>query len=60
MTNKAIISKAEKGNSIIITYQDDYHKKVIDFISNNNFTITKNDPLRNFRENLEAITMNAK
>jgi hypothetical protein len=27
MINKAIISKADKGNSIIITYQDEYHKK---------------------------------
>jgi len=44
-TNKALISKANKGNSIIITYQDEYHKAT---------------SLRNFRENLEAISMNAK
>jgi len=27
LTNKAIISKADKGNSTIITYQNKYHKK---------------------------------
>jgi len=26
-TNKAMIQKADNGNSIIITYQDEYHKK---------------------------------
>jgi len=33
-----MISKADKGNSIIITYQDEYHRKVMRFTSNNNFT----------------------
>jgi hypothetical protein len=43
-TNKALISKANKENSIIITYQDEYHKAI---------------SLRNFKQNLEAISMNA-
>jgi hypothetical protein len=32
-----MISKADKDNSIIITCQDEYHRKVVNFISNNNF-----------------------
>jgi hypothetical protein len=33
ISNKAIISKADKGNSIVIIYQDDYDQKVLNFIS---------------------------
>jgi poly-gamma-glutamate capsule biosynthesis protein CapA/YwtB (metallophosphatase superfamily) len=31
-SNKAMISKADKGNSIVIVYQNKYHRKVIDFV----------------------------
>jgi len=45
--NKAIVAKADKGNSTVILYSDDYTQKVNDFISCDNFTtanacITKN------------------
>jgi len=33
--NKALITKADKGSSIIIVYQNEYEQKVLDFISNN-------------------------
>jgi hypothetical protein len=39
--NEAIVSKADKGNSIIIIYLKDYHSKVQDFINHSNFTILK-------------------
>jgi hypothetical protein len=52
LINKAIISQADKGNSIVITYQDDYHKKIFDFISNNNFTTVKSDLTRTFQREL--------
>jgi hypothetical protein len=35
---KAIVTKADKGNSIIILPETDYHNKVHNFIMNNNFT----------------------
>ena len=41
--NKAVISKADKGNSIIIMYQYDYKEKVNRFISYKNFAIVKSD-----------------
>jgi len=41
--NKAMISKADKGNSIIITHIDYYKSKIMDFITNNNFIVADND-----------------
>lgn len=41
--NEAIISKADKGNSIIIIYQEEYKEKINKFISNNSFTIANGD-----------------
>jgi hypothetical protein len=41
--NEAIVSKADKGNSIVILYLKYYHSKVQNFINNNNFTILKKD-----------------
>ena len=45
--NKAMVAKADKGNSTVILYSDDYTQKVNDFIFCGNFTtanacITKN------------------
>ena len=50
--NGAMISKANKGNSIMITYQDEYHKQVMYFISNNNFTTVKKDLTKKFQKDL--------
>jgi len=41
--NKAIISKADKGNSTVVLYLDDYNRKVNEFISSNNFTTANAD-----------------
>jgi hypothetical protein len=54
ITNKAIISKTDKGKSVIITYQDEYHKQFIDFISKNNFTFAKNDLTKKFQRELRS------
>ena len=40
---KAMVTKADKGNSIVILYMDDYSRKVDDFISNNSFILTTRD-----------------
>jgi hypothetical protein len=33
--NKAVITKAGKGNMIVIIYREDYDQKVLNFISDN-------------------------
>jgi len=43
-----MISKADKGNSIVILYLEDYHRKVQNFIDNNNFVALKKDPTKKF------------
>jgi Tol biopolymer transport system component len=40
---RAMITKADEGNSIVILYIEDYNKKVNTFISNNNFHKTTSD-----------------
>ena len=40
------------NNSIIITYQDEYHRKVTNFLSNNNFAIVKKDVTEKFQKDL--------
>ena len=52
ITNNAMITKADKGNSIIIIYQRDYHDKVHKFIKDNNFTTLINDPTKTFQKEL--------
>jgi L-arabinose isomerase len=42
-TNKATIYKADKCNSIVILYQDDYNIKVNNFILNSNFRVANSD-----------------
>jgi hypothetical protein len=49
-TNKALITKADKGNTIVITYQQDYWRKTEDFIENNNLIIANNDPTKTFQK----------
>jgi hypothetical protein len=48
-----MITNADKGNSTIIFYENDYNTKIMDFISNNNFTQLTHDATnklqRNFR-----------
>ena len=39
----AMVTEADKGNSMIILYESDYTGKVGDFISNNNFELVPRD-----------------
>jgi len=48
LTNEAIVSKANKGNSTVITYFVEYHKTNFDFISQNIFYTAKNDLTKTF------------
>jgi hypothetical protein len=42
-TERAIITRADKGNSIIIIHAEEYNKKVNTFITDNNFQKITND-----------------
>jgi hypothetical protein len=57
-SNKAIISKADKGNSTVILYTEDYHNKVWSFIDNNNFTVLNKDPTITFQNQVKATIKN--
>jgi len=59
INNKAMIPKADKGNSIVITYQDVYNIKAMNFTSNNNFTATKNDITKKNSETSETPLIKA-
>jgi hypothetical protein len=50
--NNAIITKADKGNCIVILCQNDYHAKVTDFLENNNFDIETIDPTNTFQKEI--------
>jgi hypothetical protein len=52
-----MISKADKGNSIII-YQHEYNEKVMNFISNNSFVTGNKDVTKNFEVFLEITLTN--
>ena len=43
ITEKAMITKADKGNTVIIIYSNDYNKKVNNFITDNDFLLITND-----------------
>jgi hypothetical protein len=47
--HQAMITKADKGNTIIIIYQQDYNSKIQTFINNNSFSILCNDPMKKFQ-----------
>ena len=51
-SNKALITKADKGNTIVITYQQDYHNKIKDFIENNNLITVNSDPTKTFQKKI--------
>jgi hypothetical protein len=54
-TNRAIATKAGKGNSILNTYQDVYHNKVLKFIADNNFTTINNNPTKTFQKKVRCV-----
>jgi hypothetical protein len=48
-THNATVTRADKGNSIVILPTDQYDQKLNDFIQNNNFMSTSTDPTKNFQ-----------
>lgn len=47
-----IISKADKGNFIVIIHQNTYREKIMEFIGNNKFTNIKGDLTKKFHKEI--------
>jgi hypothetical protein len=58
--NSAMISKADKGNSIIILYTTDYIQKLLDFILSNNFHELISDPTKKFQAKIRDTLKRSK
>jgi hypothetical protein len=56
--HNAVITKADKGSSIVNIYAHDYHKKITQFISSNNFDTVSQDPTNRFQKALRLIINN--
>jgi hypothetical protein len=51
--NQLIITKADKGNTLVILYKDDYNKKIKEFIEKNNFTKLPHDIMNKLQQNIQ-------
>lgn len=56
----AVITKADKGNSIVILYNKDYVEKVTDFFNKNNITALDKDPTAINSKQINKIISNSK
>jgi hypothetical protein len=45
-----MITKADKGNSIVIIHQDAYQEKVLRFIEENNYKNLTSNPTKTFQK----------
>ena len=59
-TNKAILTNADKGNSIVILYLNNYEEKVSDFIHKNGALETKNNTTVKFQKELKHTLKHCK
>jgi hypothetical protein len=53
--NNAIITKADKGQSIIIIDKAAYESKILNFLNNNNFRTRYRDPTKKFQKEIRTI-----
>jgi hypothetical protein len=51
-THHATITRANKGNALVIIYQQDYDSKVQTFINTSSFSILRTDPTKKFQRDL--------
>ena len=58
--NNAMIAQADKGKSIVILPLDQYTEKVQNFISNNQFQISKKDPTNTFQKQIKKTINQSK
>lgn len=53
VAEKAIVTKADKGNTAVIIYDTDYVTKTEEFFANNNIAEIKKDPTQSFHKRLK-------
>jgi hypothetical protein len=53
-SNNAIITKADKGNTIVIEYKQEYCRKIGEFIDKNNILKVYNDPTKIFQKQVKT------
>jgi hypothetical protein len=51
--NNLIVTKADKGNTLVIIQQNDYHQKVDEFITQNQFVKIEHNYTKNNRMSLK-------
>ena len=52
--NNAIITKADKGNTVVVMNQSSHQEKVYKFIENNNIKKVQHDPTEKYNEEINA------
>ena len=55
-----MITRADKGNSIVIFPKTQYQSKIQDFLHDNNFQTTKTDPTKTFQTQVRKTIKNSK
>jgi PHD/YefM family antitoxin component YafN of YafNO toxin-antitoxin module len=52
-SNKLTITKANKGKTLVIITEEEYKQKIMEFIQDNNFTLTNKDPTQQYQSNVK-------
>jgi hypothetical protein len=52
--NQLVITKADKGNTLVIIHKDEYHNKIQEFINNNNFNKLPSDITNKVQKNIRT------
>jgi hypothetical protein len=52
--NNLVITRADKGRTLVITEQANYESKITEFINNNEFTETSTDPTKQYHRSTES------
>jgi hypothetical protein len=51
--NNLIITRADKGRTVVITEYDEYKAKILDFINDNNYTEINTDPTKSYHRTIK-------
>jgi len=57
-SNNAVILNADKGNTIVVCYDNEYYSKPQQFIFNNQFSTVENDPHLTFQKERRKVVKN--
>ena len=53
--NNSIVTKADKGQTLVILTNEDYKRKINEFFINNNIVEIKSDPTDRFNSNMKSV-----